>query len=399
MSAENKKINILFITPVYWPNISFGGPVVSVKLLAENIKQLGNNIFVFTSAFGLEKNENKKEIINGVEVNYFKYFLFKKWIISFSLIKNLWQQKNNFDIFHINLVWEPISFMSGFLLALFKKRFIISPRGAVEEELIQKKRAWLKKLVYFLILKFVFKRAAGFHFTSEKEEDEFFKFTKINKPYIILSNLFEYQEFQKRVDEKLLEKFNLKNKKYILYFGRINWKKRLELLIDAFYEINKNFKDFYLALIGSADEDYFEKLKKKIKDLRLEDRIILIGETISGDLKIALYQNAYCFVLPSISENFGYVVLEALASKAPVIISEGVGLKEFIEKYNAGLGFEGKDYEELQNDLVKKLNLVLSNNKLREELVKNSEVLLNKEFDNKALTQKMLEFYYKILEK
>lgn len=398
MLTENKnKINVLFITPVYWPNISFGGPIVSVKLLAENIKNLGINVSVFTSAFGLKKNENKKEIINEIEVNYFQYFSLKKWLISISLIKNLWQQRNNFDIFHINLVWDPISLMSGFILALFNKKIIFSPRGTIEESLIRTKNFLFKKIAYFLFLRFIFKKTFGFHFTSQKEKDDFFQYTKMKKPSIIISNLFEYQEFQKKVDKNLVDKFNLKNKKYILYFGRINWKKRLELLIDAFYEISKNFKDIYLVLMGPADKDYFEELKEKIKDLNLENKIILINETISGNLKVVLYQNAFCFVLPSISENFGYVAVEALASKIPVIVSEGVGFKELIQKYNSGLVFGGENYEKLKKDLVEKLILILKNKNLANDLIQNSEILLKNEFDNKILAKKMLEFYYQFL--
>ena len=397
--SQDKKIKILFITPVYWPNISFGGPIVSVKLLAENLRKLETEVSVFTTAFGLDKNKFQEKIVDGIKVYYFKYSVLKRWIISFSLAKNLFYQKNAFDIFHINLVWEPVSIISGLILVFLKKKIIISPRGTIEEDLIKKRSFWLKKLVYFLIVRFIFQRASGFHFTSEKEKEEFFKYTKLDKPFIIVPNLFEYQEFQKEVDKNLLNKFNLKDKKYILYFGRINWKKRLELLIDAFNEINKKFQDIYLALIGSADQDYFKKLEKQIKSLNLENKVILNGETISGDLKIALFQNAYCFVLPSISENFGYVVLEALAAKIPVVISEGVGLKELTERYNASLVFNGKNYEELKNNLVNKLDLILNNNKLREELIKNGILLLNNEFNNEVLTKKMLEFYYQILQK
>lgn len=397
---SNNSIKILLITPAYWPAVDYGGPIQSVSLLAKEIKNLGHEVNVFTLAYGLSENKFQQRTVNEVRVSYFKYFKFWNWFVPrLAFIKELVKCKNNFDIFHINLIWDPISWISGFILSFLGKKIIISPRGTIEEGLIQKRRKLLKKIVYFLIIRFIFNKASGFHFTSQKEKDEFFKFTKINKPYIILPNLFEYQEFQKSANSGLLGKFNLKNKKYILYFGRINWKKRLELLIDAFSEINKNFKDIYLALIGAADEDYFEKLKQKIKDLGLENKVILVGETISGDLKIALYQNSYCFVLPSISENFGYVVLEALASKVPVIISEGVGLKELIEEYNAGLIFGGENYEKFKNDLVNKIKLILENKELVKDLVKNGEVLFNNEFDNKILAQKMLKFYYEILEK
>jgi len=99
--------------------------------------------------------------------------------------------------------------------------------------------------------------------------------------------------------------------------------------------------------------------------------------------------------LPSISENFGYVVLEALASKIPVIISEGVGLKELVYKYNAGLILENKN-----NDLAK--DIVLNLEKLKnldfvKKLVQNGIELLESEFNNKVLAEKIISFYNEIL--
>jgi glycosyltransferase involved in cell wall biosynthesis len=391
-----KNLKICIISPAYWPAISYGGPINSVKLVAEELAKFGNKVSVFTSAFGLNENKNKKEIVNDVEVYYFKYFTFKRWFISFSLLKELWKQKNKFDIFHINLVWDPISWMSGFLLALLCKKIIISPRGTVEKELILKRSYLLKKIIYFLFIKFVFKKAPGFHFTSEIEKDKFFEYTKINKPYKIILNPFNADEFEKKVDKRLLQKFNLENKKYILYLGRINWKKRIEILIDAFYEFIKNNKDFYLVVAGSPDKDYFLKLKEKINRLKLNDKVFLIGETITGDLKLALYQNAYCFVLPSISENFGYVVLEALASNIPVIISEGVGLKELVYKYNAGLILENKNNDDLVKDIVLSLEK-LKNLDFVKKLIENGNKLLESEFNNKILAKKTISFYKEIL--
>lgn len=394
---QEKKLKILFITPAYWPAIDYGGPINSVKLLAENLKQQNIFVKIFTLAYGLKENKFQKKEVDGIGVYYFKYFKFYRWLIPICLIKELLKNRNNFDIFHINLIWDPISWISGFILAILNKKFIISPRGTIEENLIKKRSFWLKKIIYFLFIKFIFKNCFGFHFTSEKEKNDFFKFTKIEKPFIIIPNLFNYEKFKKKVDKNLINEFNLKDKKYILYFGRINWKKRIELLIDTFYELNKKYNDLYLAILGSADLDYYEKLKQKIKELNLENKIILYGETISGDFKTALYQNAFCFVLPSISENFGYVVVEAIASKVPIIISEGVGLKELIEKYEVGLIFGGSNYEDSKNNLIIKLKLILENKNLIDNLIKNSEVILKNEFNNKILTQKMLEFYYKFL--
>ena len=151
-----------------------------------------------------------------------------------------------------------------------------------------------------------------------------------------------------------------------------------------------------MVIAGSPDKDCFLKLEEKINSLKLNNKVFLIGETITGDLKLALYQNAYCFVLPSISENFGYVVLEALASKIPVIISEGVGLKELVYKYNAGLVLKNQNNDNLIRDIV--LNLEkLKNLDFVKKLVQNGNKLLESEFNNKILAQKTISFYNEIL--
>jgi len=389
-------MKILFITPAYWPAIDYGGPIPAIKLLAEEYQKLGHNVSVFTTAYGLKENKLQKEIVNGVEVYYFKFFKFFRWVVPVGFLMELLKAKDKFDVFHLNLVWDPTSWLFGFILALFNKKIIITTHGTFEEELIKKRSHLVKKIIYFLFIRFIFKKAKGFHFTSETEKNKFFEIFKKEKPFCIIPNLFDFSEFQKIVDKSILKKFNLFDKKYVLYFGRINWKKRIELLIDVFFEISKKYKDTYLAICGSADKDYFEKIEKQIKALGLEDKIILNGQTIYGEEKIALFQNALCFVLPSISENFGYVVLETLASGIPVIISSGVGLKELTQKYNASLVFDGKNDKELKNDLINKLELILNDEKLRKNLIENGFRLLKEEFNNQILAQKMIEFYNKI---
>ena len=57
----NNNLKICLITPAYFPAISYGGPINSVKLIAEELVKLGNKVSVFTSAFALDENKSKKE--------------------------------------------------------------------------------------------------------------------------------------------------------------------------------------------------------------------------------------------------------------------------------------------------------------------------------------------------
>ncbi len=85
-----------------------------------------------------------------------------------------------------------------------------------------------------------------------------------------------------------------------------------------------------LILAGSDLIGYRRDVEKMVKELGLEDSVVLTGELL-GEMKDALLANADVFVLPSYSENFGIVVAEAMAWGRPVIASAGTPWKEVPE--------------------------------------------------------------------
>ena len=85
-----------------------------------------------------------------------------------------------------------------------------------------------------------------------------------------------------------------------------------------------------LILAGSDLIGYRREVEKMVKELGLEDSVVIIGE-VQGEMKDTLLANADLFVLPSYSENFGIVVAEAMAWGRPVIASTGTPWKEVAE--------------------------------------------------------------------
>lgn len=392
---DKKRLNILFITPAYYPAIQWGGPARSVHMLAKELVLLGHKVTVYTTAFGLEKNVSRENILDAVRVNYFSYIPIGRWFFSFVLLKELLKKMRYFDVFHIHLIWDPVCLVAGFMLALKKKRYIVSPRGALEWRLI-KRRSFLKKMiVYHLFLRFILKRAYALHFTTDYEKDEFIKFTGLKKRQAVIFNLFEKEEFKKKADPALLKKWDLVSKKYILYFGRINWKKGIEILVRAFYEFRQRHLGFMLVIAGPDENDYKKQIEKEVDDLGIRNEVIFTG-LVDGELRIALFQNASLFILPSYSENFGMVVVEALAAEIPVIISDKVGLKDLLERYDAGLVFELDE----ENITISSLRLLAKMEEMLEEggqdkFIKNSDQLLVNEFNSRSIGEKMIELYTK----
>jgi glycosyltransferase involved in cell wall biosynthesis len=135
----------------------------------------------------------------------------------------------------------------------------------------------------------------------------------------------------------------------ILYFGRINWKKRIDRVIAAL----KALPESTLVIAGNDEEHYRDTLESIARESGVADRVEFRG-AVEDENKWALLAESSVLVLPSISENFGNVVLEAMAVGTPVVVTTGVGLAEAVHRAGAGL-VSGADPEALAESIGKVL--------------------------------------------
>jgi glycosyltransferase involved in cell wall biosynthesis len=137
-----------------------------------------------------------------------------------------------------------------------------------------------------------------------------------------------------------LEKFpETKNKRCLLFIGRIHEKKGCDLLIRAFHNVIDAAASqhcFHLIMAGPDQLGLAACLKQLAATLGIADRITWAG-MLSGDLKWGAFQIADAFILPSHQENFGIAVVEALACGTPVLISNQVNIWREIQQDGVGL--------------------------------------------------------------
>lgn len=121
----------------------------------------------------------------------------------------------------------------------------------------------------------------------------------------------------------------------ILFMSRLHAKKGVLPLIQAWKELAScsTLKPLpMLALAGPFDPPSYESvIRDAVKTSPLRDRIALLG-SIQGDAKLALLQAADLFILPTSQENFGYAILESLASGTPVVTTKGVDIWQELEQ-------------------------------------------------------------------
>jgi glycosyltransferase involved in cell wall biosynthesis len=140
--------------------------------------------------------------------------------------------------------------------------------------------------------------------------------------------------------------------KVILYLGRLVQEKGLYTLIDAFERIRKNTRNLNLVIAGEGPIK--DRLIRKVQDRGLEKSVHFTG-FVDEETKVALYRLCHLFVLPSHYEPFGIVVLEAMSSRIPVVVSDVGGLSEIVEDNVTGLKVPPGDPKSLANAMKKTL--------------------------------------------
>jgi glycosyltransferase involved in cell wall biosynthesis len=131
---------------------------------------------------------------------------------------------------------------------------------------------------------------------------------------------------QTSVLNELRKKFELPQQ-YIYFVGSLEPRKNLGTLIHALKDLNSLGNDTIKLVISGQKSWMFESVKELIAQLDLTDRIIFTGPVSEAE-KIALLGGASVFVFPSVYEGFGLMILEAFATKTPVIISDSSSLPE-----------------------------------------------------------------------
>ena len=429
-------MKILHVVSSYYPAFSFGGPIESVHKLNKFLVKKGVDTTVYTSNSGL-RNIRMSDIqklnlsisgmsdiqnigkgkceIDGVRVFYFPYYGYVHWTFSPALFLALGREVKNFDLVHITGVWNFPVWAAAFWARFYKKPHIISPRGSLMKEPLEKKSQLKKKIYLSLITKRDFKKASAIHFTVEKEKKEYLKAGLPLRKAVVIPNGLDIKGYEIRNEyeyTKLGNNFRKKfgihhNAKIVLFLSRLNWKKGLDTLIPAFSEVIKKEPKAVLVLAGGDEKNYKKEIIKMINNRHLtcadfsphnsafsprESASCIFTGMLLGEDKVAAYQIADVFVLPSYSENFGMAVVEAMAAEKPVVITKGVGISKEVETAGAGLVIN-KDEKQLAEAILK----ILENPELAQKMGKNGKKLVETEFSSEKVTENWIKEYKNLI--
>ena len=321
------------------PDLNTGGPIHGILNFNKIYLKKGFSLDIVSfdkdaPKFDLSPNIR---IINLNALKLFNYYYCKSF--------NSWLEKNakNYSMIFINGIWQNHSIQAMVVLKKLNIPYRIFTHGMLDPWSIRNsffKR--IKKTIYFYLFEYhVLKNAEFVLFTCEEEcrlARSAFKFIKFNSKVVRYGTVSPPIQFAK---SKLLFKSYpmLKKRKIILFLGRVDRKKGLDLLIRAFAILYKKSDQFVLLIAGSGDIGYIKELKNISASLGVSEKVIWMG-MIHDELKWSTFYSSDIFCLPSHQENFGIAIVESLSAGLPVLISNKVNIFSEISKDKAGIIFE-----------------------------------------------------------
>jgi len=368
-------MRILHVVPTYLPATRYGGPIYAVHGLCRALAARGHEVCVFTTNVDGPRDSNvpigTAVDLDGVRVRYFGTEL-RRLYRSRGMKRALREEIASFDVVHLHSVFLWPSYAAARAADDAGVPYVVSPRGMLVPELIRGRSRWAKTAWLRLIERRTFARAAAIHVTSQREEEDARR-TGIPLPYpFVVPNGVDLVP---RPDVP-------RDERTLLYFGRISWKKRIDVLIEVLAEL----PGLSLIIAGNDDEGLTPVLQEQARKIGVADSVEFAG-AIETSGKWELLARATMVAMPSISENFGNVALEAMMMETPVVLSEGVGLAADVRNANAGI---------VTSDFAVAIVTLLADSALRREMGRNGRALVESQFTWPAVAARMEEAYCSI---
>jgi glycosyltransferase involved in cell wall biosynthesis len=389
-----KKLNIAMICDPISENKS--GVIVSTLRFSELLRSRGHNV-IFLAA--KEPNSPSVDYFKGFKVYRFFSILLPKsegeWRIALTfpwVIKKIFLDEK-IDVVHLILPM-PLSAISSRVARSMNIGLVSHSHSQPENVFLNfpKFMRWNFLNVGFnAYLSWIYKKAGAVIYPSEFARKHLEKLSRKIRG-VVISNGVNTEIFKKTNAESFTKKFNLSsNTTNLLFVGRLHPEKSVDTLIKSMAHLVKKNIKVHLYIVGGGYMDV--KLKKMVHNLRLNDHISFLGKISDNDLVLA-YSACDVFILPSLAELEGMVVLEAMACGMPIIIANSNQSASVYFVSDNGFLFKPKDFR----DLAEKIEILATDENARIEMSKAS-LHKSRQYDINHSVLKLEETYYSVVKK
>ena len=363
------------ILVTHFPPKWIAGTEVATYNIAKYLAKRGHEIHVIT--------RYSKELPRFEEKDGF--YIHRIWYLDFPILSffthlffffaEIFKIRKNLSIIHGQMI-SPCGLLAIIAGKYLQKPSITYTRGS------DVYRA--SKLFKITIGKFVLKKSDVIIALTEDMKKEIEKIC--DREVFVIPNGIDLRNFEKLSKENIRKKLEIANEEEIIIFvGTLRSVKGVKYLIKAMEIIIQKNIDTRLMLVGDGEDR--ESLEKLVKELDLEKYVSFVG--IVPNKKVPEYMVASdIFVLPSLSESFGIVNLEAMASGLPIVATKVGGLAEIIKDGENGFLVEPKNSKEI----AEKVLLLLEDEEMRERISRNNKESVKK-YSWESVVERLEEIY------
>ena len=331
-SIPSRRLRLLHVTPTYLPAVRYGGPIWSVHNLCRALVRRGHEVHVATTSVDgpddLDVCVDRPVDMDGVHVHYFNAGVLRRINLSWAMRRYLLEAVPTVDFVHLHSIFLWPTNAAARVAESRGVPWCVAPRGSLVPELIRRKSRALKSAWLALFERQTIRNAAFLHVTSERERHDVAGFPWVTTKVRVIPNGID--------SAAAVVERPATSGRHLMFLGRISWKKGLDRAIRALVEL----PGVRFSIVGNDEEGLTPSLKALATSLGVAERADFLGP-LYGEGKLQLLRSADMLLLPSYSENFGNVVLEALREAVPVATTKEVGASEVVERSGGGIVIPG----------------------------------------------------------
>lgn len=362
-------MKVLYATDAYYPRTH--GVAVCIDSSANYLAEAGHKVYIVASDYPIK---DKRHLHDNIKVYRFKSFgLFfttnkEERLIYFSEIKKIYKllDEINPDLVHVHL-----EFFIGFAV----RKWAIKHNKPIVMTAYTYYPPYLKLYIPYLPKSFCFYLSKKYSKWFYEGSDLLFALTK-EIEHVVVNDYGVKKRIERMligVDEKdfslfdkekekniTLERYSkLKDKKVLLFVGRIGKEKNVDFLLYVMKNLLQKRGDIELLMVGGGS--YIDKFKSLAKNLGIYENVTFV-ESIPHTRIREFFAVGDIFVFPSVTEAQGLVTAEALYAGLPTVAINALGTKTVMENSRGGFLVE-----ENIEEFAEKVNLLLDNKEIYEE--------------------------------
>jgi glycosyltransferase involved in cell wall biosynthesis len=264
---------------------------------------------------------------SSCRVQYFPYWGVGDYKVSFLFAKWLFDSIKHYDLVHTNAIFSLPILPAYWSCQRHKVPYLVTPHGMLDPWALAYK-ATKKQLYYRLMEKNAIQRSAAIQVLATTEATRL-ESLNLKPPMVLIPNGIHCHDFQQLPSAEIFyaEYPRTLGKSLILFLGRIDPKKGLDLLASAFTSIHQQFPNSHLVIAGPDNIGFLPTAQGFFQERGCADAVTFTG-MLSGSLKYAALAAASVYVAPSYSEGFSMSVLEGMAAGLPCVITTGCNFPE-----------------------------------------------------------------------